>query len=148
MALPSQLINRFTCCRDGASHFQTESHSASPYIRLASWKPDHKPAWTGRSEAPGGIGPILGNGTRCPGAVRSQIPSRSGRVTSGNVARFLFVFLHQAFRAAPSGTRPVSTYRHKAIASLRARATMAIRFTRPCIAPTRSRNHLERALFG
>ncbi len=38
---------------------------------------------------------------------------------------------HAAFKTAPSGTSPVVRYRHNAIINLRARATIAIRRTRP-----------------
>src|SRR3954470_2387191 len=50
----------------------------------------------------------------------------------------------QVLTAASAGTRPVSTYLQIATRSLRARATMAIRLTRPVAVPTRSR--YQRAL--
>src|SRR3954470_11857318 len=50
----------------------------------------------------------------------------------------------QVLTAASAGTRPVSTYLQIATSSLRARATMAIRLTRPVAVPTRSR--YQRAL--
>ena len=55
---------------------------------------------------------------------------------------------NQPFRTVAVGTTPVSRYRHKAIKSLRAIATMAIRRMRPLAVPTRSRNQILNGLLG
>jgi hypothetical protein len=52
---------------------------------------------------------------------------------------------YAVLRSAPSGSTPWVTYRHKAISSLRATATIATIRTRPRRSPTRSRNHRLRA---
>ena len=58
------------------------------------------------------------------------------------------VILGQVLTAASAGTRPVSTYLQIVTSSLRARATMAIRLTRPVAVPTRSRYQRASALSG
>ena len=54
----------------------------------------------------------------------------------------------QVLTTASAGTRPVSTYLQIATSSFRARATMAIRLTRPVAVPTRSRYQRASALSG
>ena len=54
----------------------------------------------------------------------------------------------EAFSLAPVGTTSGSRKRHRAINSLRATATMAIRRIRPLALPTRSRNQMVKALLG
>ena len=53
-----------------------------------------------------------------------------------------------ALRVAPSGTTPRSRKRHRAISSLRARATIMMRLRRPVAAPPRVRNRRARAVSG
>ena len=54
----------------------------------------------------------------------------------------------QAFKTTPSGTIPVSTNRHRATTSLRAKATIAMRLRRPFALVTRSRYQAANRLSG
>src|SRR5207342_1965501 len=67
---------------------------------------------------------------RPPGSGRTDQPSRMGQMIAG-----------AAFIAAPSMTTPAVVYRHRAMRSLRARATMVILRIRPPRRRTRSWNH-------
>ncbi len=81
-------------------------------------------------------------------------PLASGRVTrpsdlscAARVSASIRAGRYATFRIAPAGTTPVVTYRHNAIRSLRATATMPIRRARvPCA--KRSRYHCVRGLCG
>lgn len=103
------------------------------------------PRATGTGSAAGGTS--LSSGMVEPGSgMRSRAhlghsPARPGYVPL--VARS-----SQVLTAASAGTRPVSTYLQIATSSLRARATMAIRLTRPVAVPTRSRYQRASALSG
>src|SRR4051794_19639254 len=102
--------------------------------------PDQHPVCTGTGSEAGGTSLLSGMvepGAECGHAPISDIPARPGYVPM--IARS-----GQVLTTASAGTRPVSTYLQIATSSLRARATMAIRLTRPVVVPTRSR--YQRAL--
>src|SRR5271166_2521859 len=62
--------------------------------------------------------------------------------------RHCFADDQAGFNTTPSGMTPWVAYRHRAISSLRASATIRIFFMRPLAPPRRSRNHFDNALSG
>jgi hypothetical protein len=89
-----------------------------------------------------GAGPFLYDGHKC------HAYDRSHATPVGTAALGRCIQPGQTRRVAPVGTRPVSTYRQSATRSLRASATIMIRFIRPRCAPTRWLNHFASALSG
>ena len=88
----------------------------------------------------------------CDGCGQSHIPpaqrhpeARRNRLNSSYCA---FAVMRGGWRIAPSGTRPSSTKRQRAIASLRASATIMIFRTRLLCPAVRSRNQRVSPLFG
>ena len=101
----------------------------------------------------GGQGQVRADGTTLrrggmfqPNTRTITIHPVSGALGSG--AREGVLLLQAGFMVAPVGMRPVVTKRHRATSSLRARATTAIRRSRPLVLPTRSQNQWLSALPG
>ena len=98
-------------------------------------------------------GPILPVGTKAKGHCRDSATSNRHRrpITSGrtkpNLSGCLSTsFVHCAGRkTTPSGTTPCRTSRHRAIKSLRAKATI-MRLREPRAFSVRARNHCAKAL--
>jgi hypothetical protein len=76
----------------------------------------------------------LYDGIKAPGTT-GPYPSRFVAGDGGRLSRRTQGY---ALITAPSGMSPCVTYRHRAIISLRARATIIVRRMRPLLAPTRS----------
>ena len=98
----------------------------------------------GQKGAPRRIGPIFRTASCSHAPGRSRI--HLGLVCTSRQSSRLHALISLSERWP--GTTPVSRYRHKAIKSLRAMATMAMRRMRPLAVPTRSRNQILNGLSG
>src|SRR5215471_7064120 len=123
--------------------------AASPYIRSRTNPVPRSLIRTVRGHgAPRRMGPICIPAFFSHGFRRPHIHLGS-ECRFCQLSRLLWLFSdHAFFRAMSVGRTPASRYRHRAISSLRATATMVMRRMRPLRVPTRSRNQALKELPG